>query len=148
MFRFPLPRLAFSQAFARVVSGAVLAGFLFCTYEIIRIEVDAQWESYPPAELEEITPSGSAPGSGPKTSAPVPSQPPTKLQRPRKAKPLPREGSRREWYEKRKRRWFTPPDAELDRGLPRRGSKFLGWPEPRIDRLCGDFHFLQSCGAK
>ena len=117
-------RTSFFESFpsARMISWLLLGSFLFFTYRIIRTEVEANslYERSQPA-----APSEESPLSPPEPQARIDSNNDTS--RPSKATKQDkrtRKGSRREWYEKRKRRWFTPPAQEIDRGLPRTRSTF------------------------
>ena len=109
----------FSQI--RMITGLLLGAFLFFTYRIVSVEVDAhQGEGLRPTQA--LVPASTAPQSHPKAiqtlSQPLDDKPQAK---PRKRA---REGSRREWYERRKRRWFNPPTPKMDTGLPRRRTSF------------------------
>ena len=116
-----LPLLG-SFPWSRMIPLLLLGAFLFFTYRIVRIEVETNYhyEKEPPTSVREDS---HLPNSTqkPKLDSPIGSARPGKAAKPRKRS---REGSRREWYEKRKRRWFTPPSQELDRGLPRTRSRF------------------------
>ncbi|MCH1503560.1 MAG: hypothetical protein L7V86_08260 [Verrucomicrobiales bacterium] len=105
----------------RMIAGLLVGAFLFLTYRIISIEVAArQGEPLMPAKA--LVPASTAPQSLPKAIQTL-SKPPEEKSgaKPRKRA---REGSRREWYERRKRRWFTPPTPKTDTGLPRRRTSF------------------------
>jgi hypothetical protein len=120
-------RLPSSASIARSISSVVLVGFLYCSYEVIRTEVEMRLEGYQmPREEVDPTPAERTQHRSPRPQ--LKGQPaesaPSRRTRPVHAKPLPHKGSRREWYEKRKRRWFTPPDPKLDQGLPKAGARF------------------------
>ncbi len=120
------PPFVVSFPFARMFSGLMLLGFLFCTYWVVRTEVEVRRQGTPiatPPSLREVQKAPPAKiGNQPSTKT-APAKP-----KPRRSeirlKPSQREGSRREWYEKRKRRWFTPPERKLDKGLPKSGGRF------------------------
>ena len=104
-----------------MVAGLLLGAFLFFSYCIVSIEVTAHQEQrLTPAKA--IIPASSTPQVHPKAIQTLRHPQSEKLEaKPRKRA---REGSRREWYERRKRRWFTPPSPKMDTGLPRRRTSF------------------------
>lgn len=114
-----------SAPLSRCYSAVCIAGFVYCSYLVVRTEVEARQQVLPalPASLvqpEATSTIHSAPPAPLKTQAA-----PSKIERhPEKARPLPKEGSRREWYQKRKRRWFTPPETKMDSGLPKARGRF------------------------
>ena len=105
-----------------MIVGLLLGAFLYFTYRIISVEVAAHQKSKSLTPSKALVPASTAPQSHPKAiqtlTQPLDEKPEAK---PRKRA---REGSRREWYERRKRRWFTPPKSKTDTGLPRRRTIF------------------------
>ncbi len=94
---------------AQLFSAVAVGLFLGMTYLVVEQEIRASDQTYDgpanvtPSEDSQETPSVGAP------QATKPEAKPAKR----------REGSRREWYERRKRRWTTPPQIDTDRGLPK-----------------------------
>lgn len=94
---------------AQLLSAAALVLFLCMTYLVVDGEIRANMNA-PSAMPSQAPAQESSPAAAPQTEQAVePEAKPTR----------PREGTRREWYERRKRRWFTPPETETDRGLPK-----------------------------
>ena len=114
------PKSSSSQT--RMIVGLLLGAFLFFTYRIISIEVTAHHgEKLVPTKA--LAPASTAPQTHPTTIQTL-SQPLKNKQEVKPRAKRARKGSRREWYERRKRRWFTPPAPKMDTGLPRRRSSF------------------------
>lgn len=114
-----------SFSLTRMIAGLLLGAFLFFSYQIISVEVDAMQSE----KLDAPPMTTPAPGIIPAASSKqvIPASEAGAFEREESAKPRAkraREGSRREWYERRKRRWFTPPKPKLDTGLPRKRSSF------------------------
>ena len=89
----------------RLLSSTVLGLFLGMSYLVVDREIRAS-EDHRGMQKRDIEFIAPAAGSSQVTK---PEAKPSK----------PREGSRREWYERRKRRWVTPPKRDMDRGLPK-----------------------------
>lgn len=107
-----------------MITGLLLGAFLFFSYRIISMEVEAfQSETIEPKPMTVPTQ-----GIMPASSQHLPPASETgAIQKEEASKPRvkrAREGSRREWYERRKRRWFTPPTPKVDTGLPPKRSRF------------------------
>ena len=104
-----------------MITSLLLGAFLFLTYRIISIEVAVhQRDQLTPTEA--LVPASTAPKSHPKAIQTL--NQPHEQKSEAKPRKRAREGSRREWYERRKRRWFTPPKPKTDTGLPRRRTTF------------------------
>lgn len=105
-----------------MLPAVMLGCALFLSYRIVRVEVEAHLQSLPQAQETE-EPEGVPAGREPEKERESPAQRQDKTGRPKLDAPS-HEGSRRDWYEKRKRRWFTPPEQRIDTGLPEQRSKF------------------------
>jgi hypothetical protein len=105
-----------------MISALFLGGFLFFTYRIIRTEVEANYfyENDQPSQIQSEKCTVPASSSETEAALPMGKTQSDKASKPRKSD----EGSRREWYKKRSRRWFTPPEQEHDKGLPKTRSRF------------------------
>ncbi len=95
---------------ARAVSSVLLLLALVLSYHIVRTEVEASSNPTP----TKAVPSPEA----------LPREAEVDESEAQPGKRLKREGSRREWLERRQRRWFTPPQSHMDRGLPKARGRF------------------------